>query len=153
MKKSGHLLGIIVNFLTAIALASIVVLVFINVILRYFFNSGLTWSEEVAVNLFVWVIFLGAIMAARDGLHIRVDVFVSRLPKGLQKIFLLLANFLVLIGLAVLMHGGIKVVKVTHASISPATGIPFSYITISLVVSAIGIGLITMYQTYKTLQR
>ena len=69
----------ILAFATASAMAAIVLVVFVNVVMRYALNTGLTWSEEVAVNLFVWVIFLGAVLAGLEGLHIKVDLLTSRL--------------------------------------------------------------------------
>ena len=139
-------------FVTPSAMAVIVLLVFINVAMRYLLNSGLTWSEEIAVNLFVWVIFLGAILAALENAHIRVDLLTNRLSKRMQKRFLVAANICVLFSMGVLISGGIEVVEVTQRNVSAATGIPFSYISVSLVVFSVAIVLITLYQTYKTLR-
>ena len=66
-------------------MAAIVLIVFVNVALRYIVNTGLTWSEEIAVNLFVWVIFLGAILAGLEGLHIKVDLLTKKLPKKCRR--------------------------------------------------------------------
>jgi TRAP-type C4-dicarboxylate transport system permease small subunit len=142
----------ILAFITASAMAGIVLMVFINVAMRYMLNSGLTWSEEIAVNLFVWVIFLGAILAALEGLHIKVDVVTSRLSPRMQKIFMVLANICVLFAMGVLIKGGINVVEVTQRNVSAATGIPFSYISISLVIAAVSISIITIYQTFRDLR-
>lgn len=139
-------------FVTASAMAVIVLLVFINVAMRYLLNSGLTWSEEVSVNLFVWVIFLGAILAALEGSHIKVDLLTSRLSRRMQKVFMVIANICVLFAMGILISGGVTVVEVTQRNVSAATGIPFSYISVSLVIFAVSIVLITLYQTYKELQ-
>ena len=59
------------EFLIALGLAIMVVLVFGNVVLRYGFNSGITLSEEVSRWLFIWCTFLGAIVALREhGQHV-----------------------------------------------------------------------------------
>lgn len=137
---------------TASAMAVIVLIVFVNVALRYIANTGLTWSEEIAVNLFVWVIFLGAILAGLDGLHIKVDMLTRQLPRKIQKIFLVISSMCVLFALGVLIIGGIDVVKVTNRNISAATGIPFSYISSALVVCAVCLVFITLYDTYKALR-
>ena len=139
-------------FVTASAMAAIVLIVFVNVALRYIVNTGLTWSEEIAVNLFVWVIFLGAVLAGLEGLHIKVDMLTKNLPKKIQKIFLVLSSLCVLFALGVLIVGGIDVVKVTDKNISAATGIPFSYISSALVVSAVCLVFVTLYRTYKELR-
>ena len=51
------------GMLMVVALALMVVMVFGNVVLRYGFNSGITVSEELSRWLFVWMTFLGAIVA------------------------------------------------------------------------------------------
>ncbi len=137
---------------TASAMAAIVLLVFINVAMRYILNSGLTWSEEIAVNLFVWVIFLGAILAALEGSHIKVDLLTNQLSPKMQKVFLVIANSFVLLAMGVLISGGLTVVEVTQRNVSAATGIPFSYVSVSLVIFAVSIIFITLYQTYKSLR-
>jgi TRAP-type C4-dicarboxylate transport system permease small subunit len=76
------------------ALAVMVVLVFGNVVLRYGFNSGLTTSEELSRWLFVWLTFLGAIVAMKDGAHLGTDALVSRLPRRGQQVLFLVGHVL-----------------------------------------------------------
>ncbi len=63
-----------------------VVLVFGNVVLRYAFNSGITVSEELSRWLFVWLTFVGAVVALRDHAHLGMDSVVSRLPAWGKKV-------------------------------------------------------------------
>ena len=69
------------DMLGGLFLAVMVVLVFGNVVLRYAFNSGLTMSEEVSRWLFVWLTFMGAVVALREHSHLGVDALVLRLPQ------------------------------------------------------------------------
>ena len=78
------------EFLIALGLAIMVVLVFGNVVLRYGFNSGITLSEEVSRWLFIWCTFLGAIVALREHGHLGVDMVVGRLPRWGKQLFILL---------------------------------------------------------------
>ncbi len=55
-----------ISYLIAAALAVMVVLVFGNVFMRYAFDSGFIVSEELSRWLFVWLTFLGAVVAVRD---------------------------------------------------------------------------------------
>ncbi|WP_310626763.1 TRAP transporter small permease [Limnohabitans sp.] len=67
----------------AFCLALMVVLVFGNVFLRYAMNSGITLSEELSRWAFVWMTFLGAIVALKEHGHLGTDMLVSRLgPLG-----------------------------------------------------------------------
>ena len=77
-------------------LAAMVVMVFGNVVLRYAFNSGITVSEELSRWLFVWMTFLGALVALRTHHHLGTDTLVSRLPVAGKKICLGLSHLLML---------------------------------------------------------
>ena len=64
-------------------LAVLVFLVCLQVTMRYFFHTGLTWSEEVARFLFLWLVWLGAAYAAKRGSHLMIEAFVQKLsPKS-----------------------------------------------------------------------
>ena len=78
----------LLNQLTAISLAIMVVLVFGNVVMRYGFNSGITVSEELSRWLFVWVTFLGAVIALRDNAHLGTDMLVSKFGPTGKRIFM-----------------------------------------------------------------
>jgi TRAP-type C4-dicarboxylate transport system permease small subunit len=84
------------SFLMVLFLAAMVVMVFGNVVLRYGFNSGITMSEELSRWLFVWMTFLGALVALRHHAHLGTDSLVSRLPTAGKKICLGLSHLLML---------------------------------------------------------
>ena len=67
-------------------------LLFVNTFFRYFFNFSLTWGEEVARIVFVWIVFLGAGLLAREGGHISLDVFFNMLPEGSKRAGLIAIN-------------------------------------------------------------
>ena len=96
----------------AVFLAVMVVLVFGNVVLRYGFNSGITMSEELSRWLFVWVTFLGAIVAMKEGAHLGSDTLVSRLSVRGQKVCLVLSHLLMLFVCWLLFKGSWELVKI-----------------------------------------
>ena len=64
-------------------MATMACMVFVNVVLRYGFNSGASITEEISRYLFVWLTFLGAILAFKDNSHVSVSVLVDKLsPPG-----------------------------------------------------------------------
>jgi TRAP-type C4-dicarboxylate transport system permease small subunit len=77
-------------------LAIMVVLVFGNVVLRYGFNSGITLSEELSRWLFVWMTFLGALVALRSHHHLGTDSLIARLPVTGKKVCLGLSHLIML---------------------------------------------------------
>ena len=86
-------------------LALMVLMVFGNVVLRYGFNSGITVSEELSRWLFVWMTFLGALVALRSHHHLGTDTLVARLPVLGKKLCLGFTHLLML-GMCWLMFRG-----------------------------------------------
>jgi TRAP-type C4-dicarboxylate transport system permease small subunit len=78
----------LLSFAMVVALFLMVILVFGNVVLRYGFNGGITLSEELSRWLFVWMTFLGALVALRNHAHLGTDTLVSRLPVVGKKVCL-----------------------------------------------------------------
>ena len=61
----------------AIILALMVTITFINVVLRYGFNSGLIWGLEMVTFLFAWLVLLGISYAVKKKLHLGVDALLN----------------------------------------------------------------------------
>jgi TRAP-type C4-dicarboxylate transport system permease small subunit len=108
--------------LLALALAVMVVLVFGNVVLRYAFNSGITVSEEISRWLFVWLTFLGAIVALRERAHLGSDMLVSRLGRTGKKVCLVLGLLLMLFITALLLQGSLEQTRINWEVQAPVTG-------------------------------
>ena len=88
-------------------IATMVVLVLGNVILRYGFNSGITVSEELSRWCFVWLTFTGAVIAMREHTHLGMDTLVSKLPVLGKKICYVLSHLIMI--LCVLLFLGVSV--------------------------------------------
>ena len=95
----------VLSFVMVIFLAAMVLMVFGNVVLRYAFNSGITVSEELSRWLFVWMTFLGALVALRTHHHLGTDSLIARLPVAGKK-FCLGASHLLMLYLCWLMFRG-----------------------------------------------
>ncbi len=73
-----------IDWLAIAAFAGIFVCVFLQVILRYAFNSPMTWSEELARYLLIWCAFLGWIIASRHDSHLAMTFVVDRFPARIR---------------------------------------------------------------------
>lgn len=107
----------------AALLAGMVVLVFGNVILRYAFNTGITYSEELSRLFFVWLTFLGAVVAIREHGHLGVDSLLRRLPPGGAKIAVLAGQALMLWAIWLMISGSWTQTLINLHVSAPATGI------------------------------
>ncbi|AOG24316.1 TRAP transporter small permease [Acidovorax sp. RAC01] len=89
----------------AAMLALMVVLVFGNVVLRYAFNSGISVSEELSRWLFVWMTFMGAVVALHERAHLGTDMLVGRLGPAGRKVCLAI-SYLAMLGICWLIFRG-----------------------------------------------
>ena len=94
-----------VEAVLAALLLGMVLMVFGNVVLRYVFNSGIVVSEELSRIFFVWLTFIGAIVAVRDGTHLGMDNVVERLSRRGKLACLAVSQVLILVCCAILVWG------------------------------------------------
>lgn len=127
-----------VEALIAVLLAAMVVLVFGNVVLRYGFNGGITFSEEVSRWLFIWITFLGALLALREHAHLGVDALVGRLPPAGRKACLGITHVLMLYVLWLLFQGSVAQAKINWDVAAPVTGLPMAVVYAAAIVFALG---------------
>ncbi|MDU4961340.1 MAG: TRAP transporter small permease [Sporomusaceae bacterium] len=133
----------------AILLALMGILVFTNVCLRYFFNSGLVWAEELSRFFFVWLVFLGAIGALKDNNHLGFTSLVQRLPGKLKTGCFIVSNALVLWCLWSLLQGSWAMTNMTTRTLSPSMGVPLAYMYGVGVISSLGMIAIIAFNLYK----
>ena len=117
-----------VTALMAVALMIMVVLVFGNVVLRYVFNSSITVSEEVSRWLFVWITFMGAVVALREHAHLGTDALVSRLPPLGKKICFAIANLTMLYVCYLVFRGSLEQTRINMDVLAPSTQLPMAVV-------------------------
>ena len=140
---------VLLKALIALFLAIMVVLVFGNVVLRYAFNSGITVSEELSRWLFVWLTFLGAIVAMREHAHLGVDSFVKRLPTAGKKICLVASQLLMLYATWLLLVGSWEQTLINWDVAAPASGLSTGLFYGVGIVFAVSTGLILLNDLYR----
>ena len=148
MKRLIDLYCHMIDYLIAILLAIMVVLVFGNVVLRYAFNSGITVSEEMSRWLFVWLTFLGAIAALKEYGHLGTDMLLVKLPPPAQRALLVLANLLMLYVTWLLFDGSLAQAKINLDVEAPVTGLSVAIFYGSGVVFAVSAALILLDQLW-----
>lgn len=135
MQKNKGILGQMMTLLTkllnsmlAILLALMVIIVFSNVIGRYFLQSALAWSEEVSRFLFIWMVFFGAILAYINDEHLALDLLVKVLPRKVSQIVAVIADILVIYAISLITIGGYEITVENWTWLSPAASIPYGYV-------------------------
>lgn len=97
----------ILEAICAAILAMAVLIAFVSVIFRYVLGDALSWSFEASIGLLTYLTFIGCYLALRKNCHLKVDVFVLRLPRRGQLLaFTVNQLAIVVIGWVMLYHGG-----------------------------------------------
>lgn len=116
-------LDAIMGWLLVLLMASMALVVFLQVFYRYVLNNPLPWPEEAARMAVVWLSFIGAYMAMRKDSHIGINLLVAKLPDVWQVYVGILGNLLVLWFLLVIVQQGIVMMVLTVGDPMPYTGI------------------------------
>lgn len=138
--------------LLVVLLALMVVLVFGNVVLRYAFNSGILLSEEVSRWLFVWLIFLGAVIALRQRSHLGTDVLVSRVGPLGRKMLAVVSHAVMLWVSWLLLVGLWEQARLNLNVAAPVTGVSMAVFYSSGVVFAVSALLMLGYEMIRILR-
>ncbi|GAW93799.1 TRAP transporter small permease [Calderihabitans maritimus] len=136
MKKISEVLEKLAIFFTVAAVAVMTLITFVQVITRYVFGFSLTWSEEFARYLFIWITFIGGSIAFRRLQLTSINIIVDKLPQKARFWILLVADLLVGVFLVVIVIYGIKLIYSPGVvrQLSPAMQIPMGipYIAVPL---------------------
>jgi TRAP-type transport system small permease protein len=131
-------------------------LVFGNVVARYVFNSAITWAEEVARFLFVWLTFVGASFGLMRGLHLGMDMVVARLSPRTRSLIEVVNGFIILAFLGVWVVGGVHLIQANLDYMSPATGFSMGLVYMIGPLAAVLMGIEALSRlaaSIKTLRR
>lgn len=125
------------GLVTAIMLALLSVITFLQVILRYAFQSPIFWAEELARYLLIWVSLTGATIAVAQQANIRIGFFVNITPKCTQKVISILVPLLCIGFLIIIGSKGVGIAISAFTDRSPALGLPIGFVYLSLPVNAL----------------
>jgi TRAP-type C4-dicarboxylate transport system permease small subunit len=136
--------------LMAICLAIMAGSVFINVVMRYGFGSGIAASEELSRLLFVWMVFIGATAAYPKGEHMAFTGLLQPLFKPGREALLKATtrgiHALVVLSCALMAWGAWQQVLVGMDSKSVVVGYPQALVPLPAFLSSTAIGLMALYQ-------
>lgn len=132
-------------------IAAMTILITLNVILRYGFNSNLTMTEEVGRYLFVWMTFLGAISAFFRGRHVRVDSIVKCWPPALQRLASILGDVGMLVCCGMVAIGCWRLTLLNTANYLPVSDIPVSVLYFAGVPFSVIVGIMLLVRLWRNL--
>ncbi|TAG28077.1 MAG: TRAP transporter small permease [Burkholderiales bacterium] len=141
----------LLEYAMALFMLLMVIMVFGNVVLRYGFNSGIAISEELSRWLFVWVTFMGSVVALNEKGHLGTDMLLARIGLRGKKICLGISYILMLALCGVLFKGAWEQTKINASSTSAAMEVSMGiFFATGLMFAVLG-GLIIARDLYRLL--
>jgi len=99
---------------------------FLQVTFRFFLNIPLSWSEELARYLTVWMIFLGASLGVRNNKLIRLDILLTKINQRYHIYFFYASAVISIFFYLVIIIKSFEIIQIVHMQHSPAMTIPMS---------------------------
>ncbi len=143
MKRLSHWYFKTLECILVLCLAAMSVMVFANVVLRHFFDSGINMSEELSRFMFLWLTFLGAIVAMRENGHLGMDMVVRRLSGHTLRAVVMLAQGLTLTCCLVFLWGLMQQFSINLANTGMLTGIPMAVVYAAAYLCAVSIAVMS----------
>jgi TRAP-type C4-dicarboxylate transport system permease small subunit len=138
MVRLFNLIHVLLVYLAMALLCAMVLIIFVNVVLRYLFDSGLGWSEEISLLIAVWFSFIAMAIGVKQRLHIHINLLpAGRIPPRLDALLWRLRDVVVLALGLVFLRWGPVLVSFTMRSILPASGLRAGWLYLIVPVCAV----------------
>ncbi|AXI00029.1 TRAP transporter small permease [Sporosarcina sp. PTS2304] len=123
-----------------LTLALMVILIFIQVIGRYVFESAPSWTEELSRYIHIWQVWIGASYAISLKKHLRIEAFVTMFPPLIQKIMETISIVIWFLLALVLAYLGTTLVMSSYSNgqVTPAMQIPMWITFMAIPIGCIG---------------
>jgi TRAP-type C4-dicarboxylate transport system permease small subunit len=141
----------LVETLMTLALGLIVLLVFSNVVGRYALGTSFAGAEELSRLLFVWLVFLGAILTLRRRAHLGVELVQARLPRKARRVCAVITHLLTLYALWLFLVGSWAQTDIGLHNYSTVLRFPNAFISAAGLVCAASMILIVASNLLKIL--
>lgn len=129
-----------------------VIIVILNIGMRYFFNSPIRSAEEIATICFIWATFIGGASCYRQKMHMGIDILTQLLSKKIKNIIEIFINFIVMILNATFAYLSIIFSFNAYQKPTAVLGISSIYVNFSLVVGFLLIFIYSLMNIYEVLK-
>ena len=144
-----HILKNLDAYFAGLMFAITLVIVVVNVFMRYFVGHVLPWGEEVATSCFVYTTFVGAAWCLRTHQHVGVDLVVDRMPTGIRNVVQLLTDLIIVVLNSYITYLSVQFIISSKVKTMPILKISSVYLNASLF---IGFGLMAIYSLVNMIQ-
>mgnify|MGYP001584256579 CR=1 FL=1 len=153
MKKIADTLEKILKVASVCILVLLVIVISMQIFARYVLNHSLSWSEELARYLFIYLIFFGASIVYKQNRHISVNYFFDQLPARLRSIISISLDILLLIFLLVVFYQGLILSSIVYNVPTAALYIPWTYVYLAIVIGSVCMVIFTLFFIYHRIRK
>lgn len=153
INKIRKTLNRITEVFTISLVVVLVILVAAQVFWRYVLSNSLSWSEELARILFIWIIFLGTEITLRRRGHIAIDSLLQSLKDTPRLILNLIIDLFIVVFAVIVLISGIELMELSWKQPSPALQISKSWIYLAVPLSMVLILINTFYKIIINISR
>lgn len=150
MKALAQLVGKLLELLVVVILSAMSILVFVNVVLRYGFNSSISVTEEVSRYMFVWLAFLGAVLAFSENQHVKVTMLTDKLSPTARNILSVVTDLAMLFCCYLIVDGSWIQFNLNLNNFAPISGLPQGITFLASTVAGVLIGLLIIARIVAT---
>lgn len=151
MKSLAQLVGKALEALCVLILTAMSILVFVNVVLRYGFNSSISVTEEVSRYMFVWLAFLGAVLAFSENQHVSVTVLTDKLSSVGRSLLRLVTDAAMLFCCYLIVDGSWIQFQLNLNNLAPISGLPQGITYLASVIAGSLIGILIVARMFTTI--
>ena len=117
------LLNHIEEIVGSLLLVAVALITLFNVLSRYLFSSPLSWAEETATYLFVWMAMIGAALALKTREHFMIELLIARIPGKAGAFARVCVAALVVVACGIIFVNGLIYMNWGWSGVTPATEI------------------------------
>lgn len=147
-------LGWLEEFIVVITLVTMSVIAFSNVLTRNFLDLSLAFTEEITINLFVFLTFVGAAIGVRRGAHLGFSLIIERVPLPVRRILVVVIGFVSVVLFLFITYYGMDMIlfQIDINAKTPALGWPRWLFSLSIPVGSLLCVIRTVEATIKQIK-
>jgi TRAP-type C4-dicarboxylate transport system permease small subunit len=151
MKIINRLLSLI-RLISTLMISMLTLIVFYDVLSRYFFNRPWAPSNELTKFIFSWLALLGVILITADNSHLTVTYFRDKLPLRVRKIINVVTQLIMLVFMVLMLKSGIDLTKLAFQQSLPVLSISKMWLYLSMPVSFLATIILLIYNFKKNIK-
>lgn len=125
------------RWLIIVCSALMILVVSVQVLLRYAFNTSIDWSDEVSRLLFVWCMFLAIPLGLREGAHVGIELLVQFVPAAPRRRLSQLCSLVAMLLMAVVLYFTVAVAVETWDELMPTLPVSTNWFLVPVALSAL----------------